>query len=304
MPQIRANGIHLEYESFGNDTAPPIILIMGLGAQLILWPDEFCQALAAAGYRVIRFDNRDVGLSARMDHGPRGSLLHTAVRAALRLPVTVPYTLHDMAQDTVGLMDALSLRDAHVVGLSMGGMIGQIVAAHHAERVRSFTCIMSTSGNPRLPGPSLNLRLRLLKGPKQRDRESLIRFSMETWRLIGSPKFAPDEQVLRGKVERSHDRGYNPAGLARQTAAIIASGSRVPLLKRITAPTLVIHGEDDPLVPVAAANDLARHIPGARVEVIAGMGHDLPPALLPRITQLVLAHVQRADGRVPQRGAA
>src|SRR5690349_16181658 len=172
----------------------------------------------------------------------------------------------------------------------MGGMIAQILAARFPQRVDSLSLIMSSSGNPRLPRPSLELQLRLVRPLPAHDRESLIRHSMQTWRLIGSPEYPPDEKMLRAKVERSYDRSSYRKGLARQTLAIIASGSRVPLLKRIEAPTLVIHGQDDPLVPVAAGHDLATHIPGARLSIIPGMGHDLPPALLPTFTSLIVQH--------------
>jgi pimeloyl-ACP methyl ester carboxylesterase len=209
--------------------------------------------------------------------------------------VRAPYTLDDMAHDTVGLLDALQLERAHVVGASMGGMIAQIVAAKFPRRVDSLTLFMSTSGNPRLPGPRLELQLRLVRRPPAEDRETLIRHSMQTWRLIGSPQYPPDEDILRAKVERSYDRSSYRHGLARQTLAIIASGSRVPLLRRIEAPTLVIHGAEDPLVPVAAGHDLVRHIPGARLSIIPGMGHDLPAPLLPTFSRLILQHAREAE---------
>jgi pimeloyl-ACP methyl ester carboxylesterase len=295
MPQARCNGINLEYETFGDKGAPPIVLIMGLGAQLVLWPEDFCNTLAGAGHYVVRFDNRDVGLSSKIEHQRHPKVMQAAVAALFGLKLRVPYTLNDMAHDTIGLLDALDLPRAHFVGASMGGMIAQLIAARFGERVASLTSIMSTSGNPRLPGPRLDLRLRLMRRPGLVDRESLVRHTMETWRLIGSPEFPSDEATLRAKVERSVDRSNYGPGMARQLLAIIASGSRVPLLKRITAPTLVIHGADDPLVPVAAANDLARHIPGARLEIIPGMGHDLPPPLLPRISASILRHVGDAQ---------
>lgn len=297
MPQVRANGINLEYETFGDPGAPPILLIMGLGAQLVLWPDEFCQALAAGGHYVIRFDNRDVGLSTKIEHARHPKLVRAALAAMVGLPVRAPYTLDDMAKDAIGLLDALNLRHAHVAGASMGGMIAQIVAAKYPERVDSLTLIMTTSGNPRLPQPRLELRLRLVRRPEGNDREALIQHSMKTWRLIGSPAYPPDETTLRSKVERSYDRSSYRRGLARQTLAIIASGSRVALLKRIQAPTLIIHGEDDPLVPLAGGYDLVKHIPGARLEIIKGMGHDLPPALLPKFEQLILRHARDARPR-------
>jgi pimeloyl-ACP methyl ester carboxylesterase len=295
MPQARANGISLEYETFGDRGAPPLVLIMGLGGQLLLWPEEFCRELADAGHYVVRFDNRDVGLSTKMEQPRAPRLFRAALAARLGLKVHAPYTLDDMAHDTVGLLDALQLERAHVVGASMGGMIAQILAARFPQRVDSLTLIMSTSGNPRLPKPRLELQLRLVRPLPAHDRDSLINHSMQTWRLIGSPQYPPDDHVLRAKVERSYDRSSYRKGLARQTLAIIASGSRVPLLRRIAAPTLVIHGEDDPLVPVAAGHDLAQHIPGARLSIIPGMGHDLPAALLPTFTRLIVQHAHEAD---------
>ncbi|MEK6805271.1 MAG: alpha/beta hydrolase [Pseudomonadota bacterium] len=291
MSKIQSNGIELEYESFGDAKHPPILLIMGLGGQLIHWPDEFCKTLAQAGYHVIRFDNRDIGLSTRLSGLGKIKLMRAGLKAMLGLRVRAPYVLDDMARDTVGLLDALKIGSAHVVGVSMGGMIGQILAARHPERVKTFVCWMSSSGNPLLRGPSLKIRMRLLSRPAKLDRESLVQHSMQTWRLIGSPQFPIEPSALRAKIERAFDRSYYPAGLARQTLAIIASGSRVPLLKQIKAPTLVLHGQDDALVPVAAAHDLARHIPGSRLEIIRGYGHDLPPQLLPKLAQLVLGHI-------------
>lgn len=295
MPQVNANGLQFEYETFGDAKAPPLLLIMGLGGQLVQWPDEFCQALAKDGYHVIRYDNRDVGLSTRLAEAGRAKLMRAGLLMNLRLPIKAPYKLDDMARDAVGILDALSIKSAHVVGISMGGMIGQILAAQYPSRVRSFTSIMSSSGHRNLPGPSLRIQLRMITRPKKTDRESLIQHSMETWRLIGSPGFPTPANVLRAKVERSFDRAHYPQGLGRQTLAILASGSRMKLLPRIGAPTLVVHGDKDPLVPVAAAYNLARHIPGAQLEIIPEMGHDLPPQLLPKLQDLILRHVKRAD---------
>ena len=293
MPQARANGINLEYDTFGEKGAPPIVLIMGLGGQLLLWPEEFCQALADGGHYVIRFDNRDVGLSTKFEHARRPKLVRAALASMIGLPIKAPYTLDDMARDTVGLLDALNLPRAHVVGVSMGGMIAQIVAAKYPDRVDTLTLIMTTTGNRRLPQARLDLQLKIARRPAEGDREAQIRHSMNIYRLIGSPRYPPEESTLRQKVERVYDRSSYRRGIARQTLAIIASGSRVPLLKRIEAPTLILHGADDPLVPVAAAHDLAHHIPGARIEVVPGMGHDLPPALLPRFAERILRHARR-----------
>lgn len=294
MPSISANGLRIEYETFGDPASPALLLIMGLGGQLIQWPDEFCAALADAGHYVIRYDNRDVGLSTRLGHVGKPKLMRAGVLSTLRLPVRAPYKLDDMATDALGLLDALGIRRAHIVGISMGGMIAQILAARHAERVISLVSIMSSSGNPRLPGPSWRIKLRMVRRPERLDRESIIAHSMQTWRLIGSPAYPIDTAALRAKVERAYDRASYPQGLARQTLAILASGSRVPLLRHIVAPTLIIHGDRDPLVPVAAAADLVRHIPGARAEIIKGMGHDLPPVLLPRLQGLIVDHVAKA----------
>lgn len=294
MSQVQANGIQLEYEAFGQSGDPAILLIMGLGGQMILWPEEFCRELAAGGFHVIRYDNRDVGLSTRIAHARRVNLMRAGFLATLGLPVSAPYTLQHMTEDALGLMDALKLPSAHVVGVSMGGMIAQTLAAHHAGRVKTLTTIMSSSGSRRLPGPSFKIRMRLVSRPEHSDRESMIRHSMQTWRLIGSPRYPASESELRQKVERSFDRAHYPAGLARQLLAIMASGSRSRLLKNVNAPTLVIHGEQDPLIPVAAAYDLARRIPGARMELIPGMGHDLPAELLPKISGMILDHARRA----------
>jgi pimeloyl-ACP methyl ester carboxylesterase len=294
MPKVQANGIQLEYETFGKASNPAILLIMGLGGQMILWPEEFCRELADGGFHVIRYDNRDVGLSTHIAHARRANLMQAGFMAMLGLPVRAPYTLKHMTDDAVGLMDALKLPGAHVVGASMGGMIAQTLAAHHGHRVKTLTSIMSTSGSRRLPGPSLKIRMRLISRPEHGDRESLIRHSMQTWRMIGSPRYPASEAELRRKVERSFDRAHYPAGLARQLLAIMASGSRTQILRHITAPTLVIHGEQDPLIPVAAAYELARRIPNAHMELIPGMGHDLPAELLPAISGMILAHTRRA----------
>ncbi|MES0873840.1 alpha/beta fold hydrolase [Sinimarinibacterium thermocellulolyticum] len=291
MPRVQANGIEIEVESFGRAQDPAILLIMGLGGQMVLWPDDFCARLAAAGYRVVRFDNRDVGLSSKLDHLGKPPLLRNGIAHTLRLPVRAPYRLDDMALDAVGVLDALDIARAHVVGVSMGGMIAQILAARHAPRVASLTSIMSSSGHPWLPGPRLDLRLHLLKRPARLDREGLIAHGMKTWRLLGSPGYPEAEADLRDKVVRQIDRNVHPQGFVRQLSAIMASGSRASLLRQVRAPTLIIHGKDDPLVPVAAAHDLKKRLPHAQLEIIDGMGHDLPRALLPRIERLILDHL-------------
>jgi pimeloyl-ACP methyl ester carboxylesterase len=295
MPQIDANGIKLEYEVSGEPSAPPVLLIMGLGAQLTRWPEPFHRALVDAGFRVIRYDNRDIGLSTRLDAAGPPRLASAAVRAALRLPVHAPYRLGDLAADAIGLLDGLGIRSAHVIGASMGGMIAQILAADHAARVRSLVSIMSSSGDPRLPQPDWRLRLALLRRPDPRaDRQAKIDAIVRLLERISSPGFPPDPALLREQVAHDLDRSYHPRGVGRQLLAILASGSRTPILGRIAAPTLIQHGAEDPLVPVAAAHDLHRRIPGSRLEVIAGMGHDLPRALIPAITAQIVDHLRRA----------
>lgn len=263
---------------------------------MIAWPEELCDGLAARGFRVVRFDNRDIGLSTKLEGAKPVNLTTLFLGAFIGLPVRSPYTLSDMARDAVGLMDRLGIERAHVVGASMGGMIGQIVAADHPTRVRSLVSIMSTSGARGLPSAKSEAMAALRrKRPDAGDREAAIQHGMYVYRAIGSPGFVTPDAELRQKVERAFDRSYYPAGVGRQLAAIVASGSRVDLLKRITAPTLVIHGADDPLVPLAAGKDTAARIKGARLEIIPGMGHDLPTALLPRLVESIAVHCQAVD---------
>jgi pimeloyl-ACP methyl ester carboxylesterase len=295
MPQIAANGIELAYEVSGDRTGPPVLLIMGLGAQLTRWPEPFHRALADAGFHVIRFDNRDVGLSTRLDGAGSPPLVGAALRAALGLSIKAPYELSEMAADAIGLLDALGIRSAHIVGVSMGGMIGQIIAARHGERARTLVSIMSTSGGRRLPQPDWRLRMALLRRPPGRERAQVIESTVALYKAIGSPGYPADDALLRDQVTRDVERSYYPSGLRRQLLAILASGSRESILGQITAPTLILHGDGDPLVPVAAAYDLHRRIRGSQMEVYPGMGHDLPRALLPTITGKIVEHVRRAE---------
>jgi len=297
VPRARANGIELEYELFGSEGGQPLLLIMGLGAQMILWDEEFCAALAARGYRVIRFDNRDVGLSTKVD-GWRALDLAAALAAfALGRPVAAPYTLSDMAADAAGLLDALDIAAAHVVGASLGGMIAQTLAIEHPARVRSLTSIMSTTGDRELPPARPEAAAALLE-PPPRDREGAMARAVKVFRTIGSPGFPFDEARVRTRAGRSYDRCFHPAGVARQMLAILASGSRADALRRLRVPTLVIHGSDDPLVPVAHGIETAALVPGAELLVIEGMGHDLPRAVWPRVIDAIGGLTARAgDGR-------
>jgi len=282
VPRARTNGIELEYEVFGAVGARPLVLIMGLGAQMILWDDEFCAALAARGHRVVRFDNRDVGLSTKIDGWRTVDVVAAMGAWALGRPVAAPYTLSDMAADIVGLLDALGFAGAHVVGASLGGMIAQTLAIEHPQRVLSLTSIMSTTGNPRLPRARPEAAAALLQ-PPPRDREGAMARAVKVFRTIGSPGFPLDEARVRERAGRSFDRCSHPAGVARQMLAVLASGSRVDALRRVIVPTLVIHGTDDPLVPLAAGVETAHLVPGAELVLIEGMGHDLPRAVWGRV---------------------
>lgn len=296
MPEqfIRANGIELAYDEFGDSRDPVILLIMGLGTQMIAWPREFCASLAGCGFRVIRFDNRDVGLSQKMEGARAPHIVRMAALARLNVPFRVPYRLQDMAQDAIGLLDALDIRAAHIVGASMGGMIAQLIAGYSPFRVLTLTSIMSTSGRKQLPGATRKVALHMLRRPAGGDARALEDYAMRTWRLIGSPAYPLSDDELREKVSRSYRRSYYPAGHMRHMAAILASGDREDALRRIMAPTLVIHGKADALVPAAGGIDTARLVRGARLELVDGMGHDLPPPLLPFFVEQISAHAGRA----------
>ena len=291
----------IEYESLGNPSRPAIVLIMGLGMQLVAWPDAFCQALVAGGFRVVRFDNRDSGLSARATGGGGLGLVKVIAASVLKLPVRIPYTLHDMAQDTLAVMDALQIERAHIVGISMGGMIGQVLEAVHPQRVLSLTSIMSTSGHQRLQQPSLKVRRVLMSRPANpKDIESVTDHLVHVLQVIGSPGYPESAQALRERVTKGVKRSYNPAGTNRQVMAVITSGDRRPLLRQITTPTLVIHGRDDPLVPLSGGQDTAAHVRGAKLLVIDGMGHDLSPALLPQLASAILQHCDAVEALSPR----
>jgi pimeloyl-ACP methyl ester carboxylesterase len=297
MPSLRCNGLDIEYESLGDPAAPAILLIMGLGMQLVAWPDRFCEHLIGRGFRVIRFDNRDAGLSGRVTGGKRPNLVWAMLAARLRLPLRPPYTLADMAADAIGLIDGLGIARAHVVGASMGGMIAQVLAARFPQRVLSLTSIMSSSGNPSISRPKGDALKALLSKPEDpHNPEVVIDHLVRVLGVIGSPGFPADPGELRQRVGRAVRRGYYPAGVARQLVAVIASGDRRKLLRTIVAPTLVIHGSADPLVPLEAGRDTARNIPGSALLIVDGMGHDLPAALYERLAEAIAAHCAAAAG--------
>ncbi len=291
MPLANSNDVTLEYEDTGAPDAPVILLIMGLGMQLTAWPEALREGLAARGFRVLAFDNRDAGLSTRIRVRRSPNLLLQIARSWMRLPVRTPYTLSDMAADTVGLLDALAIPRAHVVGASMGGMIAQVLAAEHPGRVLTLTSIMSSSGNRRVSKPAPHARRALLSRPDApADPESVTRHLMGVFGVIGSPGYPTEQGELRARVERSLKRAHYPRGVLHQLLAVLASGDRRRLLARISAPTLVIHGAADPLVPVAAGRDTARHVRGAELLVIEGMGHDLPAGLVPTLVDAIANH--------------
>lgn len=296
MSIASANGVDLAYDAFGAPKAPTILLIMGLGTQMIAWPEPFCEALAQRGFRVVRFDNRDIGLSTKFGSAGPVDVVAAFARAAAGHPVGAPYTLNDMAADAIGLMDALRIDRAHMVGASMGGMIAQTIAARYPDRTRSLTSIMSSSGHPGLPqGRPEAIAALLAPRPDAGDREAIIAHGVRVYRAIGSPGFPTSDAGLRAKVERATDRSYYPAGMGRQLLAVLASGSRVELLKEVRVPTLVIHGADDPLVPVEAGIDTAQRISGAALTVIPGMGHDLADGLIPILSEAIADHCQAVD---------
>jgi pimeloyl-ACP methyl ester carboxylesterase len=280
--QIASNGIHIEVDDQGPANAEPLLLIMGLGMQLIGWPEELVQLLVSRGFRVIRIDNRDAGLSKSFDHLGVPNLGLAALRHLVHLPVRSPYGVADMAADALGVLDALGLQRAHVCGASMGGMIAQHLAAKHPHRVKSLTLMMTTTGARRLPQASWAVQKVLLSRPDGSNPDAVVAHLEKVLRLIGSPAFPAEPQRLRQRLQASVTRAWRPTGTARQLAAIVADGDRSALVARIQSPTCVIHGQVDPLVPVGAGHDLAARIPGATLDIVPGMGHDLPVQLLPR----------------------
>lgn len=293
MPTLNANGIRIAFDTAGDPKAPPLLLVHGLGMQLTAWPDEFVDGLVELGFYVIRFDNRDCGLSTKFEQAGVPNLGLAWLKSKLGWPLRAAYRLDDMAEDAIGVLSALGVARAHVVGVSMGGMICQILAARYPQRILSLTSIMSSSCRRGLPGPANKIRKLLGGRPADPgDIESIIDYGVALMRAIGSPSYPTPDKVLRKRVARSVHRSYCPSGVARQMMAVAASGDRCAQLSTITVPSLVIHGAADPLVPPACGEDTASRIPGARLEIIEGMGHDLPPQLLERLTALIDAHAR------------
>ena len=291
MPHVTANGIQIAYETHGSETNPTVLMIMGLGGQLTMWSDELIADLVAGGYRVITFDNRDIGLSHHHSGERSPAILRQILLRRIGIRLKTPYQLSDMAKDTIGLLDALNLDRVHLVGISMGGMIAQHVASMVPDRVHSLTAIMTTTGNPKLPRPSGKVMQAMIRrGPPPTTRDAIIDQSVATFGVIGTPGEDQNTNGMRDRITRSYDRNYNPAGLARQMSAIAASGDFRKHTRAIKAPTLVLHGSEDPLVPIEGCKDIAKLVRGARYEVLEGMGHDVPPRFLPAITKHMLDH--------------
>lgn len=298
MPVATVNGIEIAYETHGPAGGPTLLLIMGLGGQLTMWPPAFIDDLVGAGYRVIRYDNRDIGLSQKFSGAdiPHPVAQILARRVGLRL--ATPYDLSDMARDAEGLLDHLAIETAHLVGISMGGMIAQHLAAGAPDRISSLTTLMSTTGNPRLPRPRGEILRRLLRrGPLPVGRDAVIDRAVEAFRLIGTPGEDHDTNGVRDQIAASFDRSHHPSGPLRQIAAIIATGDFRAVTRQIRAPTLVIHGGVDPLVSPRGGQDIARNVPGARLEIIPDMGHDLVPRHRPVILRHILDHLSWTESR-------
>ena len=291
MAQLQSNGLTIEYDTFGDRGADPMLLIMGLGMQMTAWTPDFCESLASRGHYVVRFDNRDIGLSTKLEGAKAPGRLRYLMHHVFHANLRAPYSLQDMATDASGVLDALDVDAAHVVGASMGGMIAQLLTVGHPERVKSLTSLMSTNGKPGLPRANPELVKHMFTGrPNTGDPTVMLDHTVATAKMLGSPGYPRSDQEWRELIGASIERSFYPQGFIRQMAAIVDDGSRVERLKHINAPTLVIHGREDPLVPVEAGIDTARHIRESRLEIIEGMGHDIPPPLVERITGLIADH--------------
>lgn len=301
--KVIANNLEFEVEDSASinpqdadlQARPVVVLIMGLGMQLVAWPDNFVSDLVDAGFRVIRFDNRDIGLSSHLDAFGRPNILWEALKHKLGLRNKAPYSLADMATDTLGILDAMGIKRAHIVGVSMGGMIAQRVAIAAPGRVLSLTSIMSSSGARGLPQPDKRITRLLTRRPAGSGMEALVAHSVKLFQAIGSPAYPTSEEELHARVLAAAQRSTHPMGILRQMVAIVADRDRAEQLRSIQCPTLVVHGDADPLVPVAHGQDTAQRITGARMVTIEGMGHDLPPEPVTQILNALIPHLQQAQ---------
>jgi pimeloyl-ACP methyl ester carboxylesterase len=298
MPKAKANGIQIEYETFGNPTAPPLLLIMGLGGQLIHWDQELCKQFAGNGHFVIRFDNRDSGLSTKFDEAGLPDMSELFNKISRGEAIETPYTFNDLADDAAGLLDALDVNKAHICGASMGGMIAQTLAIRHPQRVLSLISIYSTTGNPELPQPQTGA-MEVLMMPPPSERQAFIDHTVKTLQIIAGSGFPFDENYVRNIAAESYDRCFYPQGVTRQLTAVLTQENRKSALASLSAPTLVIHGTDDPLVPVECGKDTADAIPGSELLIIEGMGHDLPHKGDPwtQIVEAVSVHTEMVKAR-------
>lgn len=293
MTKAKTNNIEIEYDTFGTSSGKPLLLIMGLGSQMIVWPEEFCEALVKKGFYVIRYDNRDIGLSTKFTEAGVQNIMKVINAAQKGEKINSPYTLNDMADDAVGLLDHLKIEKAHICGASMGGMIAQTVAIRHPKRVLSLVSIMSSTGNPDLPQPKPQAMQALLT-PAPKEREAYIKHIVNVGRILYGSGFPYDEELRKKFAGQAYDRSFYPDGLNRQLIAIMASGSRKSALQSVKVPTLVIHGGDDPLVPLEGGKDTANSIPNAKLLIIEGMGHSLPPETWPQIVDAITTNAKKA----------
>jgi pimeloyl-ACP methyl ester carboxylesterase len=294
MPKAKANNIEIEYDTFGDPSSRPLLMVMGLGAQMIAWLEDFCMMLVDKGFYVIRFDNRDIGLSTKFEEKGVPDVMKAVIAAQRGEPINPPYTLEDMADDAVGLLDALNIEKAHICGASMGGMIVQVITIRHPTRVLSLTSIMSTTGNPELPQPKPEAMQALLK-PSPTEREAYIEESVKRRRIFYGSGFPYPEDQAREIAAISYDRSFYPDGMARQLVAILANGNRASNLGSIKVPTLVVHGGDDPLIPVEGGKETAESIPGSELIIIEGMGHSLPTETWPQIVDAIAKNAEKAN---------
>ncbi len=301
--KLQANGLSIEVDDQGPVGADPMLLIMGLGMHLTAWPQALVDLLVARGFRVIRFDNRDAGLSQGFDEAGTPNMAWAGLKYGLRLPLAPVYRLADMAADALGVLTALGIARAHVCGASLGGMVAQHLAAGHPQRVKSLALMMTTTGARSLPQPSLRVRGALLSRPRGNSPQAVVDHLERLMRIIGSPAFPPEPALQRQRLLAMVTRDWRPAGTTRQLLAVAADGDRSSWVKGISVPTTVIHGEADPLIPVAAGRELARRINGAQSDFIAGMGHDLPDALLPRFADVITRNARRGQGAAPDSGS-
>ncbi|MHA1489228.1 MAG: alpha/beta fold hydrolase [Promethearchaeota archaeon] len=294
MPKAKVNNIEIEYETFGDPSSKPLLLIMGLGSQMIRWDVEICELLVNCGFYVIRFDNRDVGLSTKLEEAGEPDVMKLFMAAQKGEPISAPYTLDDMADDAIGVLDALNIQKAHICGASMGGMITQIIGYRHPLRVLSLCSIMSSTGNPDLPPPKPEA-MKILLAPAPTEREANIEGSIKRMRVLYGSGFPFNEKKARKIVTESYDRCFYPPGYIRQIAAIMATGNRREKVATIKAPTLVIHGGDDPLVSIEGGKDTAKAINGSKLLIIDGMGHSMPPETWPRILEAITSNAAKGN---------